>query len=106
MQMRRQNDCLPYQEISEPGYAETAARTFTRTWHDGGGSVTLSGPCPRCSCDMEVEIVAEVFKSPGGLAGTTEPVLCEGTDRPHPGSPWGEPGCGANWLYRVPDDCR
>jgi hypothetical protein len=55
---------------------------------------------------MEVELVAEVFKSPGGLAGMTEPILCEGKDRPHPGSPEGETGCGATWLYRVPDNRR
>jgi hypothetical protein len=110
-QLRR--ELLPYEEITVPEYAETAAKTFTVEVLPGG-TIILRGPCPRCDAVVQVPVVDEVFKGMrSGLRSVTgvtrrakdqkdhvEPMICTCED-PHPNRPAYNVGCGAYWTLRI-----
>lgn len=101
-------DTLPYAEVTEQGYAETAATTFVA--RRVGPAVVLTGPCPRCQDPITCSLVDEVFRrgDPRAPARPAEPpprdakppyrtVLCTCAVA-HPYRPEGRIGCGAYWT--------
>lgn len=107
-----QDPPLPYKEITEDTYAETAANELTVT-ELARGTLVASGPCPRCRDFIEITLVNKIFRywrSGGGSpraaapnvreAGHEEPMMCTCQDD-HPGRPEGRPGCGAYWALTI-----
>ncbi|MFE6871559.1 hypothetical protein ACFVFS_34040 [Kitasatospora sp. NPDC057692] len=97
--------------MTEPAYAEEAARTFTVEEYPEG--LLLRGPCPRCGTHIQIELFEAVFSrgpTPGGSptgthadgpeAGSVEPVICT-CEEPHPGRPADDIGCGAFWVFLI-----
>lgn len=105
-------DPLPYQEMTEDGYAELAAQMFTVEQAEPGMYV-LRGPCPRCKAIVDIPVVLSVFEGMRALAHPllassqtasggdfVEPVLCTCEDE-HPKRPEGRVGCGAYWTLII-----
>ncbi|HEY0692786.1 MAG TPA: hypothetical protein VGD71_27565 [Kribbella sp.] len=101
---------VPYREVSEPDYAEKAAATFVIEDFDIGMSL-LSGLCPRCGVAIEIPLIDGVFRGDrAGRVDTAEraggtrdvPIICTCTEV-HPGRPDGQVGCGAYWIFDLPD---
>lgn len=100
---------LAYEETTAPHYSTQAAATF-EIRRLGHGMLLLSGPCPRCSEDMEMPVVDTVVRVLGRGVGrllarqpqTQEiPVICT-CETDHPGRPAEHEGCGAYWLLVIP----
>ena len=53
---------LPYTEITDETYAESAANDFTVT-ELARGTLVLRGPCPRCHAFIEIPVVSSIFRS-------------------------------------------
>jgi len=105
-------DLLPYQEMTDDGYAELAAQTFTVEQAEPGMYV-LRGPCPRCKAIVDIPVVLSIFEGMRSLAHPlraasktasgdefVEPVLCTCEDE-HPKRPQGRVGCGAYWTVII-----
>jgi hypothetical protein len=99
---------LPYLEITQDGYAEQAARTFSIEEAEPGDYV-LRGPCPRCGAVVDIPVVAGIFDGsrslahrpqPGDGGKFTEPVICTCEDD-HPNRPPERFGCGAYWNFVI-----
>jgi hypothetical protein len=108
---------MPYQEATDPAFAEKAAKTFTAS-RDADGTISLMGHCPRCHANMEVFVPGEIFIANrfgffGRLLGRTGsasstanndeqdvPIACL-CAAPHPGRPSNRTGCGAYWRLKV-----
>ncbi|QGN48116.1 hypothetical protein GKC29_15565 [Micromonospora sp. WMMC415] len=98
---------LPYREVTDEKYAESAARTFTVDEPDPG-TLVLRGPCPRCHALIDIAVVDGVFRTSRLLgagpwrrgrstADHEEPMLCT-CQESHPGRPDDAVGCGAYWT--------
>jgi hypothetical protein len=101
------DELVPYRELSEPDYAETAAATFVIEDFDIGMSL-LSGLCPRCGVAIEVPLIDGVFRGDRRVdtaeragGARTVPIICTCTEA-HPGRPDGRVGCGAYWIFDLP----
>ena len=103
---------LPYKEMSDDTYAESAVKDFTVT-EPARGTLVLRGPCPRCHAFIEIPLVSSIFRSSrsvGGWprarapkaaeAGHKEPMMCTCEDD-HPNRPAGRSGCGAYWTLII-----
>jgi len=103
---------LPYQEITQDGYASRAAPTFTIEEPRPGLRV-LRGQCPRCEAIIEIPVMSSVFDGMRSLSDlfrsgtrkavsseTIEPVLCT-CNHDHPGRPGDRHGCGAYWNFVI-----
>lgn len=103
---------LPYVEISDDTYSESAAKNFTVT-EAAPGTLVLRGPCPRCAAIIETPVVSSIFRSSRSLADWlprrapeiagsdwVEPMMCTCEDE-HPGRPQGRTGCGAHWTLTI-----
>lgn len=103
----------PYNEVSDPGYAECAAGKFTLDMSQPGFPV-LRGTCPRCKDFMIYPVLDDVYKTirpnddgatsetsgEAGSGGRVEPMICT-CEAEHPGKPTGAEGCGAYWSLRL-----
>lgn len=98
---------VPYQEITEPAFAEKAAATFTIENY-GIGMDLLQGPCPRCLAVISIPMFREIVKGSEGGASASgsgdesagEPMICT-CDEEHVGRPAHRRGCGAFWNLIV-----
>jgi hypothetical protein len=92
---------VPYQERTEPAYAETAVTTFEIEDY-GAGVQILRGLCPRCAAAIEIPVVSHVVKSVGPAADRPpyETVMCM-CEESHDGRPEGRVGCGAYWNLEL-----
>ncbi|QFZ20597.1 hypothetical protein [Saccharothrix syringae] len=97
---------IPYEEITEQSYAETAAASFTVT-EVSSAILLLRGACPRCGAALEVPLVGGVFNGMRGVSpeaadtdGHVEPMACT-CEHDHPNRPEGMTGCGAYWNLRI-----
>jgi hypothetical protein len=98
---------LPYREMTDESYAESAARDFT-VEEPKRGILILRGPCPRCRAIIDIPVVDGIFfraslrdarmwhRRRSG-ADHEEPMLCTCEER-HPGRPDDAVGCGAYWT--------
>jgi hypothetical protein len=93
----------PYKEMTDPGYATTAAAAFEIDEYEAG-ALTLRGPCPRCRAEIEIPVVSSIVRGLTQWAGMPqsaariEPVVCT-CEEPHGGRPEGRVGCGAYWNF-------
>ncbi|MFJ3791256.1 hypothetical protein [Kitasatospora sp. NPDC090091] len=87
---------LPYQPVTEPGYAAAATTFEVHTYDDG--ALTVNGPCPRCGALLEVPVFDKAFRAVGGSSGPVL-IICNCEDHQHPGRPAGRRGCGAYWKF-------
>ena len=102
-------ETLPYEEITEPSYAETAARSFT-VERAKAGVALMHGICPRCGAHITSPLVAFLYrdslvgrdKARSGQEtsddGVYHVVFCT-CDHPHPNRPVERVGCGAYWSF-------
>ena len=107
---------LPYQVITDPAYAQTAAATFSLV-DVGPGNRALRGPCPRCTSEFTT-LFGDIFDGqrtivapdpttqPGVPAPspqhTIEPVACLCEHDEHAGRPPDRSkGCGAYWNFLI-----
>jgi hypothetical protein len=95
-------DPVPFEEVTEDGYAQTFVDACTVTPTRRG--VLLAGTCPRCGDPMGFPLTTKVFLSgtPGAAAAEKREVLCT-CQVAHPGRPSGEEGCGAYWNVTPPE---
>lgn len=109
----RDEQPVPYREITDETYARLAAQTFT-VEKPHPTTLLLRGPCPRCRGLIEVPIVTSVFRGSRALRdalpwggkkdeGTDhiEPIVCT-CEHDHPDRPDGRFGCGAYWTIVIP----
>ncbi len=94
----------PYLEMTDPGYAATAAAAFEIEEYENG-TLSLRGPCPRCLAQIEIPVVSRVVRGLTQPAVTpdsaeVEPVICTCAE-PHGGRPEGRVGCGAYWNFTL-----
>ncbi|MFY1632867.1 hypothetical protein ACN27F_06180 [Solwaraspora sp. WMMB335] len=103
---------IPYREMTDPGYAQAAAQSFTVT-EVSLGTLVLRGPCPRCHAVIDIPLVHEIFRSsrllinpnppayrPGPRDEYVEPMMCTCVDA-HPDRPDDQYGCGAYWTLTI-----
>ena len=97
---------LPYLEVTDPGYAATAASAF-EVQEGKLGDLSLRGPCPRCGTVIEIPVFDYVVRRAGRPTSAAEPpdagiepVICT-CDEPHEGRPEGQVGCGAYWNFTL-----
>ncbi|MER7466397.1 hypothetical protein [Streptomyces sp. NPDC097981] len=91
-------ELLPYEELTRPEFAETAAATFTA--EQLSSAILLQGPCPRCRTPIEVHLLEQVVGrgEPAQPAAEPKTIFCTCTD-PHPNRPESRrSGCGAYWT--------
>jgi hypothetical protein len=103
------SDEVQYAEVTASEFAGIAAANFVIEEFPAG--LLLRGRCPRCDAPMEAAVVDAVVKgggTPSVIAtedesgGRLEPIVCACLDA-HPGRPEGRSGCGAYWLFVIPD---
>lgn len=107
-----QDEPLPYAEITENTYAQSAAENFV-VMEPAPGTLVLRGPCPRCAATIDIPVVSSIFRTSRSLGGwrwnraakTTEsnhvePMMCTCEDD-HPNRPEGRSGCGAYWTLTI-----
>jgi hypothetical protein len=101
-------DLAPYQEITDPDFAECAARDFEIA-HLDDDILILRGPCPRCGAILEVPLVDRMFDGMRSIrkhgatsepAQRVEPVSCT-CEEQHPNRPDARSGCGAYWTFAL-----
>src|SRR5690348_9306207 len=63
-----QDEPLPYTEITDDTYAESAAKEFTVA-ELAHGTLALRGPCPRCRAFIEIPVVSSIFRSSRSFGG-------------------------------------
>lgn len=109
----RDQGARSYTEVTDPGYAECAAATFTLDMSQPGYPV-LRGACPRCKDFMLYPVLDDVYKTirsnrssgtsnaPGKAVdgGRVEPMICT-CENEHPERPAGAEGCGAYWSLHL-----
>lgn len=107
----RPHNLLPYQELTDPSYAEIAARRFTVV-HVSADTIVLRGSCPRCDAGLEVPLPGTIFRRQRSILGigrrpttpatgdAVEPMICTCIGE-HPHRPEGLEGCGAYWTLQL-----
>lgn len=98
-QTPRNGPLLPWIRVTEDAYALTAARTFTVD-RSPGGTLRLSGPCPRCGTWFTLPVVSETVRGRTNSRSGYVTVMC-GCEEPHPQRPANRTGCGAYWNLTV-----
>ena len=97
---------LPYLEVTNPGYAATAASAF-EVQEGQLGDLSLRGPCPRCGIVIEIPVFDYVVRKAGWPAvwrsrrtrasnPSSAPVMNPTKCRPE-----GQVGCGAYWNFTL-----
>jgi hypothetical protein len=92
-----------YVEKTDGTYSQRVSETFSIVAHELG-TVSISGPCPRCADEITITMVDSVVRSgsSGGATttSTTDTFVCN-CEEAHPGRPDGMRGCGAYWKSKI-----